>query len=73
MPVNANGYIEPGSFAEYKPTSQFVTLPGGARIVALIGKSKSTLNVLSEEVVKGAAEGSDELEYTATAVTEVKA
>jgi len=72
MPVNANGYIEPGSFAEYKPTSQFVTLPGGARIVALIGKSKSTLNVLSEEVVKGAAEGSDELEYTATAVTEVK-
>lgn len=64
-----NGFFtEPGVFSQFKPTRTFPVIPGGVRVVALVGDGRETNIVESEEVTKGALNGSDNLAHVATSL-----
>ena len=63
----ANGYVEPGVFSQFKPSTVLPVAPGGLRVAALVGAGSLTKSVSSELVVRGATPGtSDTLANTAT-------
>lgn len=60
--------IEPGVYAQFQSSEQFVSLPGGLRVLALVGKGKTTSTVSNESVTKGSLNGTDNLAFTAVSL-----
>jgi len=50
MVTFSSSYIEPGAYAEYKPTTTFVAIPGVLRVPAFVGAGKETIDVIGEAV-----------------------
>lgn len=61
-------FTEPGVFSQFKPTRTFPVIPGGLRVVALVGDGRTTNIVEGETVTKGALNGSDNLTQVATSL-----
>jgi len=60
--------LEPGVYVDYQQITQLPVVPGGPRVVALIGKGKTT-KTITEVVTKGSAQGTDELSSTAVSLS----
>ena len=67
MAIN-NIRTEPGVFSQFQPVRIFPVTPGGARVVALIGKGKVTNRANGEVVTKGALDAADSLANTAVSL-----
>jgi len=62
----ANFYVEPGIYPEYEPSESFPVVPGGVRVVAIIGAGKVTKDVAGKSITKGTINSKDTLEATGT-------
>lgn len=60
--------VEPGVYAQFEASAQFAAIPGGLRVLALVGKGKTTAIVAGESVTKGTLDGSDTLAFTAVSL-----
>ncbi len=63
-----NQPTEPGVFSQFRPTTTFPVLPGGVRVVALVGKGRETNLVQGEVVTKGSLNAVDTLANTAVVI-----
>lgn len=61
-------FTEPGVFSNFKPTRTFPVIPGGARVVAVVGDGRDTNQVLGEELTKGLLNAADSLAQVATSL-----
>jgi hypothetical protein len=62
-----NVFVEPGVYSQFQPTTVLPVLPGGPRVVALIGTGRTTNLVNGETVTKGAIDTADDLAHLALA------
>lgn len=63
-------FTEPGVFSQFKPTRTFPVVPGGLRVVALVGEGRTTNLVSGETVTKGSLDATDALVNTATSLND---
>jgi len=61
-------FTEPGVYSQFEPTPTFPVLPGGVRVVALIGNGRQTNLIEAETVTKGALNSQDDLAHTAVSL-----
>ena len=61
MPTFSPSYVEPGAYPKYDPAESFPVIPGGVRVLALIGSGKDTKEISEEAVTKGVLNSTDEL------------
>ena len=72
MPTFSPTYIEPGGYAEFKPTQSFVAIPGVIRVPAFVGKGSATKDVSGYTVERGlVAHGVDALPSHVESVSKV--
>ncbi len=50
MPSFTGVYVEPGGYSKFKPTTAFPVVPGGLRVVAIVGTGSSTKSIAGELV-----------------------
>lgn len=63
-----NFFTEPGVFSQLQPSTALPTIPGGLRVVALIGTGRTTNLVKGEAVTKGSVDAQDTLAHSATSL-----
>ena len=50
MPSFTGVYVQPGAYTKFKPTTAFPVIPGGLRVVAVIGKGSTSKPIIGETV-----------------------